>query len=129
VHFIRTHPALEASLFEQRFVAFWCGLDSPLKRFLEADSLGDRILLLANFFATAGTVAGVVMIWIRYRPYAFLLSAFPIIFPVMYYVTLPYLRYRQPIEPVLMLLAALALHGLLRRKGASATGCDDRTGL
>ena len=27
VHFItRTHPALEASLFEQRFVAFWCGL-------------------------------------------------------------------------------------------------------
>jgi len=39
------------------------------------------------------------------------------------------LRYRQPIEPVLMLLAALALHGLLRRKGASATGCDDRTGL
>jgi hypothetical protein len=129
VHFIRTHPALEASLFEQRFVAFWCGLDSPLKRFLDADSLGDRILLLANFFATAGTVGGLVAIWIRYRPYAFLLSAFPIIFPAMYYVTLPYLRYRQPIEPVLMLLAALALHGLLRRKGASATVCDVQTGL
>jgi hypothetical protein len=46
----------------------------------------------------------------------------------MYYVTLPYLRYRQPIEPVLMLLAALALHGLLRRKGSRATGCDNQTG-
>jgi hypothetical protein len=85
-------------------------------------------LLLANFFATAGTVGGLIAIWIRYRRYAFLLSAFPIIFPVMYYVTLPYLRYRQPIEPVLMLLAALALHGLLHWKGSRAPGCDDQIG-
>jgi hypothetical protein len=46
----------------------------------------------------------------------------------MYYETLPYLRYRQPIEPVLMLLAALSLHGLLHWKRSRATGCDDRTG-
>jgi hypothetical protein len=114
--FIRTHPSLEAELFEQRFVAFWAGLSSPLKRFRDAESLGDRILLLANFLATLGTVGGLVAVWIKWRRYAFALSAFPVIFPWMYYITLPYLRYRQPIDPILMLLAALALEALLHRK-------------
>jgi hypothetical protein len=119
VSFIRAHPALELGLFEQRFVAFWAGLPSPFKRFLEAESLGDRILLLANFLATLGTIGGVVAVWINWRRYAFVLSAFPLAFPWMYYVTLPYLRYRHPIDPILMLLSALALDALLRRKSAS----------
>jgi membrane associated rhomboid family serine protease len=80
--------------------------------------LGDRILLLANFLATLGTVGGLVAVWIKWRHYAFVLSAFPVIFPWMYYITLPYLRYRQPIDPILMLLAALALDALLRRESA-----------
>jgi 4-amino-4-deoxy-L-arabinose transferase-like glycosyltransferase len=119
VSFIRAHPALELGLFEQRFVAFWVGLPSPFKRFLEAESLGERILLLANFLATLGTIGGVVAVWINWRRYAFVLSAFPLAFPWMYYVTLPYLRYRHPIDPILMLLSALALDALLRRKSAS----------
>ena len=114
--FIRTHPALEAHLFEQRFVAFWFGLDSPFKRFLDAESLGGRILLLANFLATLGTIGGLIAVWIKWRQYAFVLSLFPAVFPWMYYITLPYLRYRHPIDPILMLLAALAVGGLLDRK-------------
>jgi Dolichyl-phosphate-mannose-protein mannosyltransferase len=111
--FIQTHPSLEVHLFEQRFVAFWAGLDSPFKRFLDAESPGGRILLLANFLATLGTIGGLVAVWIRWRRYAFVLSAFPMVFPWMYYITEPYLRYRQPIDPILMLLAALALNALL----------------
>lgn len=114
--FIRTHRALEIDLFEQRFVAFWAGLDSPFKRFLDAESLGDRILLLANFLAAMGTLAGLAAVWIKWRQYAFALSAFPVVFPWMYYATLPYLRYRQPIDPILMLLAALALDALRHHK-------------
>jgi hypothetical protein len=114
--FIRTHRALEAKLFEQRFVAFWAGLDSPFRRFLDAESLGDRMLLLVNFLAAMGTLGGLVAVWIRWRHYAFVLSAFPVVFPWMYYITEPYLRYRQPIDPVSMLLTALALDALLRRK-------------
>jgi len=114
--FIRTHPALEAHLFEQRFVAFWFGLDSPFKRFLDAESLGGRVLLLANFLATLGTIGGLIAVWIKWRQYAFVLSLFPAVFPWMYYITLPYLRYRHPIDPILMLLAALAVGGLLDRK-------------
>lgn len=117
--FIQTHPSLEVHLFEQRFVAFWAGLDSPFKRFLDAESPGGRILLLANFLATLGTIGGLVAVWIKWRRYAFVLSAFPVVFPWMYYITEPYLRYRQPIDPILMLLAALALNALLCRNSAS----------
>jgi hypothetical protein len=58
-------------------------------------------------------------VWIKWRRYAFVLSVFPLVFPWIYYVTLPYLRYRHPIDPILMLLSALALDALLRRKSAS----------
>jgi hypothetical protein len=116
LNFIRTHPALEVNLFERRFVAFWAGLESPFKRFLETESLGDRIVLLANFLAALGTLGGLVAVWIKRRHYAFVLSAFPVVFPWIYYVTEPYLRYRQPIDPILMLLTAVALDALLHRK-------------
>jgi hypothetical protein len=113
--FIRTHPALEVHLFQQRFVAFWFGLDSPLRQFVDAESPWDRILLLANFLASLGTLAGLVAVWLKWRRYAFVLSVFPLVLPWMYYLTEPYLRYRQPIDPVLMLLAALALDALFTR--------------
>jgi Dolichyl-phosphate-mannose-protein mannosyltransferase len=126
--FIRTHPALEANLFAQRFVAFWAGIDSPFKRFLDAESLGDRVLLLANFLASLGTLGGLVAVWVKWRRYAFVLSAFPAIFPWMYYATEPYLRYRQPIDPILMLLTALALDALLHRNDdAAATAAPIRS--
>jgi len=122
LNFIRTHPALEVSLFERRFVAFWAGLDSPFRRFLETESLGDRIVLLANFLAALGTLGGLVAVWIKRRYYALVLSAFPVVFPWIYYATEPYLRYRQPIDPILMLLTAVALDALLhRRSDATST--------
>jgi hypothetical protein len=116
--FIRTHRALEVNLFARRFVAFWAGIDHPVERFREAESVGDRMLLLVNFLLTFGTVAGLVAVWFKARPYAFLLCAFPAAFPWVYYATQPYVRYRQPIEPVLMLLAALAVAALWGGKPA-----------
>jgi hypothetical protein len=118
--FIRTHPALEANLFAQRFVAFWAGIDSPFRGFVDAGSAGDRVLLLANFLGSAGTLGGLAAVWLKWRRYALVLTAFPVVFPWMYYATEPYLRYRQPIDPILMLLAALAIDALLRRKGNPA---------
>jgi hypothetical protein len=128
LNFIRTHRELEVNLFEQRFVAFWAGLDSPFRRFLEAESLDDRILLLANFLATLGTLGGLAVVWIKWRHYAFVLSAFPVVFPWMYYATEPYLRYRQPIDPILMLLTALALDAFLRRERPNSKTPESVTG-
>jgi len=109
IDFIETHPALELRLFASRSVSFWLGIDSPVKGFIETRSLLDRTLLVANFVATVGMLAGLVAIWMRLRRYAFFLSVFPLVFPWIYYATQPYVRYRQPIDPVLMLLTAIAL--------------------
>jgi Dolichyl-phosphate-mannose-protein mannosyltransferase len=108
VQFIRTHPRLEVDLFARRFVAFWMGIDSPVDHFVKAETWWDRILLLANFLVALGTAVGSVAVWIKRRRYALFLSAAPLVFPWLYYVTQPYLRYRQPIDPILMVLIATA---------------------
>lgn len=118
-NFIRAHRALEVSLFERRFVAFWAGVDSPLKALLGAHSLGDRLILLANFLAALGTIGGLIAVWLKWPRYAPVLSAFPLVFPWLYYATEPYLRYRQPIDPVLLLLTALALAAIPGRLARS----------
>jgi hypothetical protein len=115
LQFIRTHPRLEVHLFARRFVAFWAGIDSPIEHFLGAESLGDRIVLLSNFLVALGTAGGLIVIWIKRQRYAFFLSAFPVMFPCVYYATQPYLRYRLPIDPVLMLLIAIAIGAVFRR--------------
>lgn len=112
VKFIRAHPALELRLFQRRFVAFWTGFPAPFEGFASAKSLSTQIVIVVNFLVALGTLAGLVAAWIQLRRHAFLLSAFPVAFPWIYYATQPYLRYRLPIDPVLLLLTAIALHSL-----------------
>jgi Dolichyl-phosphate-mannose-protein mannosyltransferase len=113
--FIRTHPQLEVDLFARRFVDFWAGIDSPVEHFMKAEAAGDQIVLVANSLIALGTAGGLVVIWIKRRDYAFLLSPFPVVFPWVYYATQPFLRYRLPIDPILMLLIALAASALVHR--------------
>lgn len=125
-NFIRAHPALEADLFAERFVAFWAGIDSPLRAFARAESFADRVLLLANAFVALGTLAGLAAAWLHWRRYAFALSVFPLVFPWLYYLTEPYLRYRQPIDPILLLLVALAARFFVFRKNLASSESPDR---
>jgi ABC-type Fe3+-siderophore transport system permease subunit len=59
--------------------------------------------------SSAGALLGVIVVFVRRNVYAVPLAAFPVVFPVLYYVTHTSLRYRHPIDPVVMLLAALAI--------------------
>jgi hypothetical protein len=71
-----------------------------------------RMALASNFLAGIGALCGIVVLFLRRSPYAFLLAAFPIVFPAVYYVTHASLRYRHPIDPVVMLLCAVAICGV-----------------
>jgi dolichyl-phosphate-mannose-protein mannosyltransferase len=113
--FIATHPRVERTLFAKRFVAFWIGTAQPIQAFLENDSLLLRAILLGNFLTAVGAALGIAIIFIRRNPYAFPLAAFPLIFPIIYYVTHTSLRYRHPLDPVLLLLTAIALGAALCR--------------
>jgi hypothetical protein len=110
--FIVSHPRVELILFGERFVAFWAGIANPLGTFLATDSLLIRGLILCAVLSGIGALCGIAVLVRRRSVYAFPLAIFPVVFPFLYYVTHTSLRYRHPIEPVTLLLTAIALEAL-----------------
>jgi hypothetical protein len=110
--FIVEHPRIELWLISQRFVDFWAGAATPLAAFRQADSLWLRLILLCNDVAPLCAFLGIVVLLATKNAYAFPLVAIPIIFPLLYYVTHTSLRYRHPIDPIVLLLAAIGVHGM-----------------
>jgi hypothetical protein len=112
-HFMLSHPQLELHLIADRFVATWTGLASPFRSFLDTDSWLARAILLCNVLAAGGALFGIIVLWRGRSPFLFPLAAFPVVFPLLYYLTHTSLRYRHPIDPVLLLLLAIAAHAAL----------------
>ncbi|MGA9888281.1 MAG: hypothetical protein WBQ31_12355, partial [Candidatus Acidiferrales bacterium] len=112
ISFMKSHPKLEVMLFARRFLAMWTGMEKPVEGFRDSDSLMARLAIVSNFLVAIGALCGIVLLFLRRSPYAFLLAAFPLVFPVVYYVTHASLRYRHPIDPVVVLLAAVAICGV-----------------
>jgi hypothetical protein len=121
VEFIRGHPGIFLELTGERFVTFWVGLPTPVQAFLSTDSQLVRVLLVCNTLAAVGGLVGIAVLIVRRSAYAFPLAVYPVVFPWLYYITHPNLRYRHPIDPVVLLLVAAAVSRLFGIKGASAT--------
>jgi 4-amino-4-deoxy-L-arabinose transferase-like glycosyltransferase len=109
--FIKSRPALVAQLTWKRVIATWFGTETPWKNFVETDSLFIRVLFVSNFLAVLGTLAGIARLILQRSAFVFPLATFPMIYPVIYYITHTSLRYRHPIDPVLLLLTAIAVFG------------------
>jgi 4-amino-4-deoxy-L-arabinose transferase-like glycosyltransferase len=134
--FMRARPGLELQLAGKKVVAFWLGTDSAVKNFRETDSWLIRGILLTSFLTAVGALCGVVILWVRrnritQRPRdhrdgaeeekngdgaeemevapVFPLAVFLLIFPCLYYLTHADLRYRHPIDPVVLLLTVILL--------------------
>ncbi len=108
LEFIRSHPGIAVELIGEKFVAFWAGIAEPLQAWKTTDSTLIRALLLCNTLAATGALLGIAVLLRRRSPYVFPIAAYPLIFPWVYYVTHPNLRYRHPIDPVVLLLVAVA---------------------
>jgi len=116
IQFMRDHRRLELELTRRRIVAFWMGSETPVRSFLETDSNFIRAILLLNLLATVGTLAGMVVLWRRRSTFAFPVAVIPVVFPLLYYVTHASLRYRHPIDPVMLLLTAVAIGAAFRTR-------------
>jgi 4-amino-4-deoxy-L-arabinose transferase-like glycosyltransferase len=114
--FINSHPRLELALFARRFVATWIGLEQPIEGFRDADSPLARLALISNTLAAVGALCGILALVRSRNAYAFPVAACPIVYPVIYYVTHTSLRYRHPIDPVVLLLTAVALAAVLQKR-------------
>jgi 4-amino-4-deoxy-L-arabinose transferase-like glycosyltransferase len=111
VTWMLSHPRREAELFLQRFVATWSGTPHPVKDFFETHSLLLRMVFISNFLAAIGAVAGIAIAFAnrRIREFAVPLVAFPIVFPFAFYLSQALFRYRYPIDPLVLLLGAIAI--------------------
>jgi hypothetical protein len=123
VEYMRTHPSREAHLIWRRFVALWSGgTPEPIRDFLRARSNWFRFVLCFNIFVGIGTIFGLFTLIRNRSAYWFPLGVFPVIFPCAYYLTLAQPRYRLPIDPVLMLLTAVAIGALGGSEAPDAAG-------
>jgi 4-amino-4-deoxy-L-arabinose transferase-like glycosyltransferase len=120
VGFMRTHPQLEITLFGRRFVATWTGVEKPIESVRDTDSPLVRVVIITNTLAALGALCGILALLRSRNIYAFPLATVPIVYPLIYYVTHTSLRYRHPIDPVLLLLVAIAIAAIVPNRRVQA---------
>jgi Dolichyl-phosphate-mannose-protein mannosyltransferase len=109
IRFVLSHPALYASLFGRRMVATWLGTGSPWLDFANTDSLLARFLIGWNAVALLGMLAGLVRLYLRSLVNFVPIAAFPVVFPLTFYIAHTSLRHRHPCDPIVALLVAVAI--------------------
>jgi hypothetical protein len=108
-NFIRQKPALFLHLTGRRIIATWIGTEHPFSDFLHANSFLVRAVLLCNFLLTVGTAAGVLLVARSKNPFAAPLAVLPTLYPLVFCVTHTSLRYRHPIDPILIFFTVVAV--------------------
>ena len=106
--YMAAHPSREAHLAWRRFLTFWSGGSPwPLASLVRFRSNWDRYVLLFDLLSGLAALGGIVRLCLRRSPYAFPIAVVPLVIPWAYYLTLAVPRYRLPVDPAVMLLAAL----------------------
>ena len=114
--FMRTHKQLEVRLTRWRFLSFWLGSFRPLEDFENADSAWVRAILVLNLLTAIGGAIGIAILWRARSAYVSPTAVFVVIVPLVYYVTHASLRYRHPIDPIVLMLTAIAVTGVRQAK-------------
>ena len=107
--FMRSHPLDTARFMWRRFVDTWTGNWDPIQDIWSNASSYERTLLLSNIAMSLLGLMGLLILSRQKHPMAVPLALFPLIFPIIYYVTHPSRRYRHPIDPVMITLTAFAV--------------------
>ena len=107
--FIQQKPALFLRLTGRKIIATWAGTEHPYSEFRRTDSLLARIVIISNLLLTLGTIAGVLLLARAKNLFAYPVAIFPALYPFIYYVTHTSLRYRHPIDPLLLFLTVFAV--------------------
>ena len=125
VGFIVAHPRVEVRLTSGRIAEFWTGTPAPFQDLQRADSSLVLAVAVCNLLAIIGTMTGIVVLLAKRSEFAFPLVISPLVFPLLYYATHGSLRYRHPLDPVIVLLSAIAVmtvwRGIAGKRRTSAT--------
>lgn len=121
-HFVRTHPRLYLQLCAGRVVATWLGTSSPFRDFLQTDLSLARFLFMWNSLVLIGVLVGLIRLSLHQPLYFLPIAAYPLFFPLTFYIAHTSLRHRHPCDPVLALLIAIALLGTANLRIHSKVG-------
>jgi hypothetical protein len=108
--YIRSHPAWFAWMTLRRMVYMWTGYWSLDRNYLRDEPL-DPPNILVN---TTLTVLGFIGLGRLYKRDSSLATRFAIVllfFPLTYYITHPETYYLRPVDPLIVVLAALVIAG------------------
>lgn len=127
--FISRNPRIAARLFLSRSIEFWTGAPAPWQTWRTHPPAFERALLLSNLLVPLFALAGLILVFLRRDSFAVPLLAFPLLFPIVYYLTHTSLRYRHPIDPILFLLAAVSIAPLHSTTLQSVSPLDSVTSV
>jgi hypothetical protein len=119
--FMAANPGIELRLTWDRVVAFWLGTSAPIGDFLSADSFLLRSVSVCSFLLLLGTAAGLALLYLAANEFIFPVASFVLFLPLIYYLAHASLRFRHPLDPILVLLSAFALTTILRFLASSAS--------
>jgi len=111
--FMRTHPVETVNFVFHRFVQTWLDeSESPVDIWSNA-SLLIRVIVVWNILLTLMTFLGALFVYRTRRPEAFPFVAAVLIFPLIFYLTHSSLRYRFPIDPIIVVLSVFGTSSLI----------------
>jgi hypothetical protein len=128
IQFMESHPQDTMRFFWRRFADNWMGTWEPIQDSWGKMSLLNRSYFVLNISLSLFSLLGVLFMYREKNQYAFPLATFPLIYPIVYYVTHTSPRYRHPIDPVLVILATFALaypiRALIQRRNSATFTVD-----
>jgi 4-amino-4-deoxy-L-arabinose transferase-like glycosyltransferase len=111
--FMRTHPGDTLNFMFRRFVENWLGITDSPADLLATGSLKIQGFMVLNALLSLLCLLGALYAHRARAPEAPLYAIVLLIFPLVFYVTHSSLRYRFPIDPIIVVLAVSAVAHLI----------------
>jgi 4-amino-4-deoxy-L-arabinose transferase-like glycosyltransferase len=126
--YIRSHPAWFAWMTMRRIVYMWTGYWSFDRAYLKEEPL-DPPNIFMNTTMTVLGLLGLWRVWRRDRGLAIRFAIVLLFFPLTYYFSHPETYYFRPVDPLIVVLAAVTVSGASQRSIATNIAGSSEPGL
>ena len=111
--YMRTHPGDTLNLIFRRFVSHWLAFSDSPADVWENGTAYSKSFLILNCLLSVLCLLGALYAHRSGDPEAFLFAMVLLVFPLVFYLTHTSMRYRFPIDPIILILAVGAVAHLI----------------